>query len=136
MLKKISLATLLVASSPVMAEQSYFFDEQDGQLDLGYHLAENAYGFLPVPVIITEPAIGYGGGLMGLFLHETEQEKQARKKKALESIDGGAQLVPASMTLVGAGGTENGTWFAFAGHRHSWLKDSIRYTGGAGAARV
>ncbi|QIR13388.1 BamA/TamA family outer membrane protein [Shewanella aestuarii] len=135
MLKKISIALLLMASTPLMANPSHFIDEQDGQFDLGYYLAENAYGFLPVPVIITEPAVGYGGGLMGLFLHETEQEKQARKKKALESIDGGAQLVPAAMTLVGGGGTENGTWFAFAGHRHSWLKDTIRYTGAAGAAR-
>ncbi|WP_119969304.1 BamA/TamA family outer membrane protein [Shewanella japonica] len=136
MFKNLSLFAMFVASSHAMAESSYFFDEQDGQLDLGHHLAENAYGFLPVPVIITEPAVGFGGGLMGLFLHETEEEKALRKQKALESVDGGAQLIPAAMTLVGAGGTENGTWFALAGHRHSWLNDRIRYTGGAGAAKA
>lgn len=27
---------------------------------MGEHLAENAYGFLPIPIIITEPAVGYG----------------------------------------------------------------------------
>ena len=134
MTKNISLCLLLMASSQAVAESSYFFDEKDGQFDLGYHLAENAYGFLPVPVLITEPAVGAGGGVVGLFLHETDEEKELRRQKALESIDGGAQLMPAAMTLVGAGGTANGTWFALAGHRHSWLKDSIRYTAIGGVA--
>ncbi|MGS0693337.1 BamA/TamA family outer membrane protein [Shewanella sp. 0m-4] len=136
MIKKISLCILLMASSQAIAQSSYFFDEKDGQFDLGYHLAENAYGFLPVPVLITEPAVGAGVGIVGLFLHETDSEKELRRQKALESIEGGAQLMPAAMTLVGAGGTVNGTWFAFAGHRHSWLKDSIRYTGVGGAANA
>jgi hypothetical protein len=34
-------------------------------LDMSQYLAENRYGFLPVPLAITEPAIGYGGGLFG-----------------------------------------------------------------------
>ena len=136
MMKKVFLYTLLMASSQAVADSSYFFDEQDGQLDLGRHLAENAYGFLPIPMVITEPAVGLGGGLIGLFLHETEEEKTSRMQKARESIDGGAQLVPAAMTLAGLAGTENGTWLAFAGHRHSWLKDSIRYTGIAGVANA
>ncbi|MRF92895.1 glyceraldehyde-3-phosphate dehydrogenase, partial [Klebsiella quasipneumoniae] len=33
------------------------------------YLQENPYGFLPIPLVITEPAVGYGGGLFGLFLH-------------------------------------------------------------------
>ncbi|MCL1043837.1 BamA/TamA family outer membrane protein [Shewanella electrodiphila] len=136
MFKFVSLCFLSLVSSVGNAESSYFFDEKDGQFDLGYHLAENAYGFLPVPVLITEPAVGAGGGIVGLFLHETEAEKEARRQKALESIDGGAQLMPAAMTLVGAGGTANGTWFGIAGHRHSWLDDSIRYTVVGGAANA
>ncbi|TVP14611.1 BamA/TamA family outer membrane protein [Shewanella sp. KCT] len=134
--KKILLCAMLLASTQAVADGSYFFDEKDGQLDLGHHLAENAYGFLPIPMVITEPALGVGGGLVGLFLHETEAEKALRMQKARESIDGGAQLMPAAMTLVGAAGTENGTWLAFAGHRHSWLKDSIRYTVVGGVANA
>ncbi|MEZ9198745.1 BamA/TamA family outer membrane protein [Shewanella sp. 10N.286.54.B9] len=136
MSKNILLCMLLTASSSVVAEKSYFFDEKDGQFDLGYHLAENAYGFLPIPVLITEPAVGIGGGLIGLFLHESEEEKEHRRQQALSSIDGGAQLIPAAMTMVGAGGTANGTWFALAGHRHSWMNDSIRYTVIGGAANA
>ncbi|OEF88403.1 hypothetical protein [Vibrio splendidus] len=44
-----------------------FIDEIDGQLDMGEYLAENAYGFLPVPILITEPAVGYGGGFRYLI---------------------------------------------------------------------
>src|SRR4051812_24642306 len=39
-----------------------FFDPADGQLDLSYFL-ENPKGFLPIPIVITEPAVGYGGGI-------------------------------------------------------------------------
>src|SRR5689334_5905709 len=44
-----------------------FFDPSDNQLDLSYFL-ENPRGFLPVPILITEPAVGSGGGAIGLFL--------------------------------------------------------------------
>ena len=44
--------------------------------------------------------------------------------------------MPAAITAVGAVGTENGSWFAFAGHRHSWNKDKIRYTALGGAGKV
>ena len=41
-----------------------FFDPKDGQLDLSYFL-EDPRGFLPIPIIVTEPAVGYGGGSQG-----------------------------------------------------------------------
>ncbi|CDT38196.1 BamA/TamA family outer membrane protein [Vibrio coralliirubri] len=113
-----------------------FFDAVDDQFDMSHHIAENAVGFLPVPVLITEPAVGYGGGLVGVFMHETDEQKQQRKQAALNAIDGGAQLVPDAITVLGAAGTENGSWFAFVGHRHTWLNDTIRYTGGVGAGQM
>jgi len=42
----------LLATSPI-AEAISFFDPIGGQLDMGEYLAENAYGFLPVPIEIT-----------------------------------------------------------------------------------
>lgn len=113
-----------------------FFDAVDDQFDMGHHIAENAVGFLPVPVLITEPAVGYGGGMVGVFMHETDEQKQQRKQAALNAIDGGAQLVPGAITVLGAAGTENGSWFAFVGHRHTWLNDTIRYTGGVGVGQM
>ena len=34
------------------AEAVSFCDPFDGQLDIGEYLGENAYGFLPVPIVI------------------------------------------------------------------------------------
>jgi hypothetical protein len=43
------------------------FDPVDGPLDLSAFL-ERAAGFLPVPLIVTDPAVGYGGGLLAMFI--------------------------------------------------------------------
>jgi len=34
-----------------------FFDPEDGQFDLSYFL-ENPHGFLPIPIVVTGPAVG------------------------------------------------------------------------------
>lgn len=129
-------ALLLQSLSITPSLAASLTDPIDGRFDIGEHLAENAYGFLPIPILITEPSIGIGGGIVGLFLHESEQDKQKRKQLAQSSFNGGAQLMPAAMTLVGAAGTANGTWFAFAAHQHSWRKDAIRYLGGGGIGKA
>ncbi|OEF23230.1 glyceraldehyde-3-phosphate dehydrogenase [Vibrio rumoiensis 1S-45] len=113
-----------------------FTDPIDGKLDMGEMIAENPYAFLPIPIILTEPAIGYGGGFMGMFIHESKEAKEKRKKLALESVDGGAKLIPPNFTIAGGAATENGTWFAGVGHRHTWLNDRIRYLGALGYANI
>lgn len=70
------LSLTLIGTS---AQATSFTDPIDGQLDMGDYLAENAYGFLPVPILITEPAVGYGGGMMGVFLHESDAQKRSVK---------------------------------------------------------
>ncbi|USD40125.1 BamA/TamA family outer membrane protein [Vibrio sp. SCSIO 43135] len=124
--------TLISATCTFSAQSTSFTDPIDGMFDMGEYLAENAYGFLPVPILITEPAVGLGGGFAGVFLHESEKEKEHRKKLAMESLDGGARLIPPAVTVAGGAATENGTWFAILGHRRTWNKDSIRYMGGIG----
>ncbi len=135
-MSKTSLACLATAVVAFNVQSVSFTDPVDGQFDVGEYLAENAYGFLPVPVLITEPAVGYGGGFIGMFLHESEQQREKRKQLALESIDGGAQLIPPAVTVAGGAATENGTWFAMFGHRRVWKEDSIRYLGGIGYGNV
>ena len=44
-------------------------DPKDGQIDTTSFLSSR-YGFTPVPIIITEPAIGYGGGMSLVYLHD------------------------------------------------------------------
>ncbi len=73
-LKPLAASALMLVSTTTHAVS--FIDQIDGHLDMGEYLAENAYGFLPVPILITEPAVGYGGGFTGIFLHESEEQKK------------------------------------------------------------
>lgn len=98
-----------------------FIDPADGQLDLSNWLL-NKKGLLPVPIIITEPAIGYGGGLALAYFHD--------------NLGGGQDGVPPSISVLGAAGTQNGTWFAGGGHLGIWKQDHLRYKGFAGTGLV
>ncbi len=108
-----------------------FIDPHDSKFDASDWLL-NKKGFLPVPIIVTEPAVGYGAGAALLFFHakkddqyikEIKQEIQKKKEKHKPS------LPPSISGLVGLG-TENGTWAAGGFHFGSWKQDRIRYTGG------
>ena len=113
-----------ITSSDVNSTSTFdlLVSKEDGAFDVSDYLATK-YGFMPVPMIITEPAIGYGGGLTLLFLHDTLGS--ALKKKS-----------PPSITGIMAAGTENGTWFGAAFHIGHWLEDSIRSTTAAGVMNV
>ena len=99
-----------------------FIDPEDGKLDLSYFL-ENPRGFLPIPLVVTEPAVGYGGGAAGLFL-------RPRKEAGEEGW--------ARPDISGLGGlaTENGTWAAFAGDASRWLDGRLRTLVGAGVGQA
>src|SRR6185503_12466507 len=84
----------------------------DGWLDVS-GLLEQKYGFLPIPLIITEPAVGYGGGLGLMFL-----------SKPLPHTEDG--LGRPSITAVGGIATENGTWGTFAGDMRYWLDQHLQ----------
>ena len=99
-----------------------FFDPDDGQFDLSYFL-ENPRGFLPIPIIITEPAVGYGGGAAGMFL-------RPRKEAGEEGW-----AFP-DISAVGAFATQNGTWGAFAGDASRWLDGRLRTLVGAGTGQA
>ncbi len=101
-----------------------FMDPTDGQFDVSNFLLEKR-GFLLNPFIITEPSIGYGGGATLLFFHESAEDKKKREK-------GDVLGLPPSVSFVLGGGTETDSWLAGGGHFGSYLKDRIRYQGGAG----
>ncbi len=104
------------AQSMAGALSDVLIDPSDGYLDMSNWLLEKK-GLLPVPIIITEPAIGYGGGLAAVYFHD----KLGAKKGA-----------PPSISAIAGAKTDNGTWFAGGGHMGIWAQDNIRYTGGAG----
>jgi hypothetical protein len=89
-------------------------DPADGQFDVGPVL-EGAHGFLPIPVIVTEPAVGYGGGLVALFVrprHAAGSEGFARP----------------NLSAVGGIATENGTRVLLAGDSSLWLDGRLKTT--------
>jgi hypothetical protein len=105
-----------------------FKDPTDGQFDTSEWLL-NKRGFLPVPIIITEPAVGYGGGAALLFFHSSEKDEE---KRASDEPLG----LPPGVSAVFGSATENGTWAAGAAHFGTWKQDHIRFTGGGGYGSV
>ena len=109
-------------------------DSKDGKLDLSEWLG-TAKGVLPMPIVITEPAVGAGLGLSLMFFHGSIQERMEAAKK--KNPDGTAKrLAPPSISGLAGFGTENGTWGAGAFHMGIWKDDTIRYVGALGYASV
>jgi hypothetical protein len=92
-----------------------FKDPEDGAFDVSSFLIDPE-GFMPIPIIITQPAVGYGGGLAALFI------KPQKKKYDVH--------VPPNITGVFGLATSNGTWAGGVGHFHDWGPDKYRYVGG------
>lgn len=122
--------------APVVSAAN-FFDPLDGQLDMSDFLSENAYGFLPVPIIITDPAVEGGLGMMGLFFHESEEEKEKRMQ-AMRLSDSEAQnhLMPPSVSAIALAATGNKSWFTGGGHMGFFDQGRVRYLGGGGYGDV
>jgi hypothetical protein len=87
---------------------------------------------VPVPTIITEPAIGEGLAIGLGYFHPA--------KPPVETGDGGseqpARKPPPTVSGVFGGATNNGTWAVGVGHKNSWKNDTVRYLGVAAYANV
>jgi hypothetical protein len=112
-----AVAGLVLHAAPALAQR--FRDPEDGRFDVSRHLA-TATGFLPVPMIITEPAVGYGAGLFGAYFHGSIEEWSRRNN---------GRLRPPSISVAGGFVTENGSWGVGAGHFGVWFDDRVRYLG-------
>ncbi|WP_242620218.1 glyceraldehyde-3-phosphate dehydrogenase [Shewanella maritima] len=102
-----------------------FRDSKDGKFDVSQWILDNAVGFMPVPLIVTEPAVGAGGGAALLFFHETDEQKAIRQQNP-DDVSG----IPPSVTGVVGLATSNGSKLAGVFHSGNWKEDNIRYLGG------
>lgn len=131
-MKKLLCAALLAFATQGLAQEAakrgLFTDPKDGAFDASEWLLDRK-GFLPVPIVITEPAVGYGGGVGLLFFRESLREASARGK------DRGI-VTPPDIYGIALAGTENGTRFAGAGGMVTFDDDRWRYRGGVGRADV
>ena len=98
---------------------------------------------IAIPIIITEPAVGYGLGGAVAHFHKKKQEADsvAGSHPPAFTADSAAEVgkqqkVPPTISGVAAAYTENGTWGVGFAHTASWKKDRIRYTGAVGYAHV
>ena len=121
-----SVLCLMVVLTPLdsfaQKKQRALIDTLDNALDASHYL-NNLHGFLPVISPITEPAVGYGAAVAGLFFIP---KKEAESKKF---------QMPDVVGIAG-GYTENKTWFVGAGYAGFWRDDHIRYRGVFGYADV
>lgn len=100
-------------------------DPEDGKLDASNYLA-SAKGFLPIPIIITEPAVGYGaGGVITYFHKPKEIDQKVHPHKGPPSISAGFGVK-----------TDNGTYAYGGAHSGVWKDDHIRYLGAIAKADV
>ena len=101
-------------------------DDEDGRFDLS-ELTQSDSRFkalpIPIPILITEPAVGYGGGLAPVWFHQPPDRSSG-------------QLVPPSVTVLAGFLTSDGSWGGGGGHFHSFKKDTWRLAGFAGRASL
>jgi surface antigen Omp85-like protein len=93
-------------------EASRFWSKEDGNFDVSGFLDEK-YGFLPIVLPITEPAVGYGAAAGLAFI---------------SSPLGGAAagFGRPNVTLVGGMATENGSWGVLAADIRYWMDDRLQ----------
>jgi hypothetical protein len=99
-----------------------FTDDSDGAFDVSEWLLDKR-GFLPVPIIITEPAVGDGGGVALVFFSHSLRDSAAQAKDT-------GHMIPPDIYGVAGFKTENDTWGAGGGAMLTFAEDTWRYRGG------
>ncbi|MFT3847304.1 MAG: BamA/TamA family outer membrane protein [Propionivibrio sp.] len=122
-MKLLAVGMMLAAGAVLAGDGDRFFDPEDGRFDLSEHLL-TYQGVLPIPIVVTEPAVGYGGGLAAMYFDESISDASQASKAAT------GRTSPPNITVLGGFKTENGTYGGFAGHLHTWNGDRVRYLAG------
>jgi hypothetical protein len=99
-------------NTAVTHELSRFWSPDDGWFDVSGFLDEK-YGFLPIVLPITEPAVGYGAAGGMAYISKPLSDAQAGFGRP-------------NITLLGGMGTENGSWGVVAGDVRNWLDDRLQ----------
>jgi outer membrane protein assembly factor BamA len=112
----VAAAATAAAAEPAAGEESpppsKIRSEEDGWLDISGFLDET-YGFIPLLVPITEPAVGYGAAAALTFIDKPPGEAQAGFGRP-------------NITAVGGLATQNDTWGLLAGDLRHWLDDRLQ----------
>jgi hypothetical protein len=116
-----------------------FIDKEDGWVDGSDWVLNNATGFLPLPIIITEPAVDNGLGVAALFFHPPEDYDPDAAGPGFDQDDaeaGDEDFVLPNVTAVAGAITGNNSWLVGGGHFAYWKDDTIRFEASGGYAVI
>lgn len=105
-------------------------DSLDGAFDLSDYIID-AKGFVPVPILITEPALGgFGGGLVPVFLK--------KRPPYIDTVKGEVKYTPVAPDITGALAmyTVNNSWLTAAFRSGTFIKSRIKYMIGGGYGSI
>jgi hypothetical protein len=131
----LSFATALLVLSFSLQAQSKkksisFKDSLDKAFDLSDYIID-ANGFVPIPYIITEPAVGgFGGALIPVFIK--------KRPPYLDSVNGRLEKTPVHPDITGGIGayTVNNTWMVAGFRSGTLIKSRIKYIVGGGYGNI
>lgn len=118
------------APAPAAPRASLFRDAEDGHFDMSRWLLEHR-GFLPVPIVVTDPAVGTGGGLALAFFHRPHASTPSE-----DDAGGAPKMVTPDIYGGMAMRTENGSKAYGVGASLHFDDDRWRYRGGVAKASM
>ncbi len=104
------------------ADAHAFTSAEDGWVDISGFL-DKKFGFLPIVLPITEPAVGFGAAVGLAFISSPLGDAKAGFGRP-------------DITMVGGLGTENGSRGLFAGDIRYWMDDRLKTVVGAVNAAI
>ena len=145
----LALALMLLASTPVFTDQDAETDSsgiettesiatEEEEQDKKKAKDPDRGRFLPIPIFITEPAIGEGLGIALAYFHRAKDVNEKDTFASPGSIGQASreQKPPPTVTAVFAAYTSNDTKAGGIGHMNTFRDDHIRFSGAVGLADV
>jgi hypothetical protein len=140
------LIMVLCAGTPILNAQEEAAEQPAAEAKSDDEKAEKEKkgpSFIPIPIFITEPAIGYGVGAAIGYFHKKKGEAESDRDSLAPAYTantaaraGRERKVPPTISGFAAAYTDKGTWGAGIAHSASWRKDTIRYVGALGYAHI
>jgi len=122
---RLAAIVLLLVTSSALA------DDSSGEPTAG---GASKLRLLPVPIFITEPAIGRGLGATLMLIHPRQSVRTPMVDLDVPDADvdvSDGQRQPPNVTAVFGAYTDSDTWAAGAAHSASWRGDRVRFLGAA-----
>jgi len=129
-----ALVVLLGNVQPANAQDRFskFRDPDDGAFDISAHLA-TSFGFLPMAMPVTEPAVGYGAVGALAFMHRPKGWDIDEARAAFEARE---RIASPSVSAAFGMYTTSDSWAAGGAHLGLWGENRWRYLGAATAMRL